>query len=112
MVFTKGHIEKIVEKIVSHMDGNVRVKKVLLFGSYARGTATDRSDIDLAFVSDDFEGMNEVQRMSLLLDFVHLVELPEPKDIEPFGFTPEELTSPEKFSLSEEVKKHGIVVYW
>ena len=31
-----------------------RVQTVLLFGSHASGTATDESDIDLAFVSIDF----------------------------------------------------------
>lgn len=35
----------------------VYFKKVILFGSYARNTATEWSDVDLALVSDNFTGM-------------------------------------------------------
>ena len=36
---------------------NIKVRKAILFGSYAKGNYNERSDIDLALVSDDFEGM-------------------------------------------------------
>jgi len=103
--------KKIVRNIVSAVDGRMKIEKVFLFGSYAKGRAKHNSDIDLAFVSKDFQGMKEIRRMSLLLDFIHQVELDEPKDIEPFGITPEELKSPEKFSLVEEIKTHGVELY-
>ena len=35
----------------------IHFKKVILFGSYARNSAHQWSDIDLALVSDDFTGM-------------------------------------------------------
>lgn len=35
----------------------VRLEKAILFGSYAKNTATKYSDIDIALVSNDFEGL-------------------------------------------------------
>ena len=36
---------------------NIIVRKAILFGSYAKGNYNEQSDIDLAIVSDDFEGL-------------------------------------------------------
>jgi predicted nucleotidyltransferase len=41
-----------------------RLRAVLLFGSQARGEATEDSDVDVAVVLDDFENaMDEIHRM-------------------------------------------------
>ena len=40
------------QKVASHMP----VKMVILYGSYARGTAKKSSDIDVAVVVDKFQG--------------------------------------------------------
>jgi len=40
------------QKVASHMP----VKMVILYGSYARGTAKKSSDIDIAVVVDKFQG--------------------------------------------------------
>lgn len=44
------NIIKFVEEIKKYYN----VKYVILFGSYAKGTENEGSDIDLAIVSDDF----------------------------------------------------------
>lgn len=45
-----------------------RMKRLLLFGSYARGEAQEGSDIDVAVVLDDFEdALAEVERASDLV---------------------------------------------
>jgi predicted nucleotidyltransferase len=41
-------IEQLSRKIAANFD----VEKIILFGSYANGTATDQSDIDLMVVAD------------------------------------------------------------
>ena len=41
-------IEQLSRKIAADFD----VEKIILFGSYANGTATDQSDIDLLVVAD------------------------------------------------------------
>ena len=50
-------IRSIIEKYVTILqENNISVEKLYLFGSYARGTATEDSDIDIAIVSRDFKG--------------------------------------------------------
>ncbi len=44
----------------------VRVKRVILFGSYARGDYAASSDLDLIVVSEEWKGMSYIERLSLL----------------------------------------------
>jgi len=44
----------------------LRISKIILFGSQASGTATSESDIDLAVVSEDFEGKSIAEKVKLL----------------------------------------------
>ncbi|MCM8819717.1 MAG: nucleotidyltransferase domain-containing protein [Candidatus Omnitrophica bacterium] len=41
-----------INKIQSSLKNNTNIKKILLFGSRAKGTAKNGSDIDLALVGD------------------------------------------------------------
>jgi predicted nucleotidyltransferase len=47
----------------------VRIEKAFLFGSYARGDANDDSDIDVAVLSPDFEGVrfSDKQKLNIAL---------------------------------------------
>ncbi len=47
-MISQNDIEKLVQTIVSAY----KPEKVLLFGSYAKGTATENSDVDLLLVKD------------------------------------------------------------
>ena len=47
-MITKAQIDEIVRRIVEHC----HPEKVILFGSYAHGTANEESDLDLAIVAD------------------------------------------------------------
>jgi len=44
-------INKFIEEIKKHYN----IAAVILFGSYAKGTENEDSDIDIAIISDDFE---------------------------------------------------------
>jgi predicted nucleotidyltransferase len=67
LVKTKTELTKIAEAYVKKLrEYRVHVEKVILFGSYARGTQQENSDIDLAFVSEDFDHMNILERQKLL----------------------------------------------
>lgn len=50
------HILKIVEKYAEQLKENMDVKGVYLFGSFVRGGFDEDSDIDVAAVSDEFNG--------------------------------------------------------
>ena len=70
----------------------INVQQLFLFGSYAKGTAHENSDIDIAVISEDFKG-------DPIDDIVGLMRLRRGIDlrIEPHPFLPEdfEASNPE-----------------
>jgi predicted nucleotidyltransferase len=77
-------IERYIEAL---RKSGIAPQKVYLYGSYARGTATEASDIDLAIVSENLTGDrmdNEFELMRLTWDV--------DTRIEPHSFRPEEFT--------------------
>ncbi|PWH15637.1 MAG: nucleotidyltransferase domain-containing protein [Anaerolineae bacterium] len=65
----------------------IRVERLWLFGSQARGLAVEGSDIDLVVISPDWAGMSERERLELL--GVAAARILEP--VQAQGFTPEEV---------------------
>ena len=47
-------IMDIVQKYVEKICENYKVEAIILFGSYAKGTNNEDSDIDIAIITDDF----------------------------------------------------------
>jgi predicted nucleotidyltransferase len=60
-----------INRAVKDYTDNVRrampVDKVVLFGSYAKGTATELSDVDICFFLNSFEGKRRVDILKELL---------------------------------------------
>ena len=48
--------EKIIRYLNELQNEKIKIKKAVLFGSYAKGIFNEWSDIDIALVSDDFTG--------------------------------------------------------
>ncbi len=48
-------IMEIVQKYVEKICENYKIYAIILFGSYAKGTNNESSDIDIAIITDDFE---------------------------------------------------------
>jgi predicted nucleotidyltransferase len=80
-----------------------RVEAAYLYGSQAKGTATEWSDIDLAVISPDFEA-DLFQERLLLMRLAARVD----DRIEPHPFRPEDFnaTSP----LASEIQRTGVRV--
>ncbi len=57
-MYTQEDIEKLKELVLLHVHG---ASEIMLFGSYARGTATDDSDIDLVVLVE-----SEIERREKL----------------------------------------------
>lgn len=82
---------------------NIPIREAVLFGSYARGNYHDWSDIDLALVSDAFEGerfrdRNKIRRIKLAVSC----------DLEPLPYRPEDFTSDDPFV--KKIKETGMRV--
>jgi len=81
------------------------IKKVYLYGSYAKGSQHEWSDIDLCIISpqfkDSWKALNYLWSRRKISDVRYAIE--------PIGFSPEEFN--DKYgSLVDEIKKHGIEI--
>ena len=90
------NLEKRVENDIIKIAKKKNIKKVILFGSRARGTNSERSDIDLAVSGGDslnfYYDLEELAWTLLLFD---VVDLDEKKSDE----------------LKAEIERDGIVLY-
>lgn len=83
----------------------IRISKIILFGSYARGTADEASDIDLAVLSNNF-GRDSIEEAMTLSKLSWRVS----DRIEAIPFTLKEI-SQQYHPLIGEIRKYGRVVY-
>lgn len=90
----------IVNKIIAN---NLKIKKIILYGSTARGTSTIHSDIDLFIVtSNDFK---ETSRLSSIIGgFI------EKRKIN-INVITEDKFNKDKTDLIREIKKEGVILY-
>lgn len=83
----------------------VKPQKIVLFGSYSRGTQGEDSDIDLVVISDDFAGKDYWERIEILSTAIYTVFAP----IEATAMTGQEWESGE--SRIVDFARNGEVVY-
>ena len=87
--------ERIVRELYSFAQEHA-VTKIVLFGSRARGTNTERSDIDIAVYGGDFDNfywdVKEKTHTLLMFDIV-------------------QADAPISDQLKEEIEKDGVVIY-
>ncbi len=90
-----------IEKYIKKIRKKIKVEKAYLFGSYAFGSATEDSDIDIAIISSTLSG-------NRFKDNVELGTLTWGVDtrISPVGFTPEDFYNDDM--LAEEIRHTGI----
>ncbi|ABO51514.1 DNA polymerase, beta domain protein region [Desulforamulus reducens MI-1] len=83
----KKHVEIIVQDFIKALKGkNVRVEKAILYGSYAKGKATEDSDIDVAIISPDF-GQDYLEEAVMLKEISEDIDLdisPRPYSLDEF----------------------------
>ncbi len=99
-------VERIVSQFVAALSSQVHVDKVILFGSRARGEATDDSDIDLLIISSDF-GRDILADYTLLYRCMPLA----PVDIDVIPHTPGQIAAAEPETFLATALEDGVVVY-
>ena len=66
MAHVPNHIVAIVERYLAAVEQHgIHLQQAILFGSYANGRYSEWSDIDVALVSDDFQGIRFYDREKL-----------------------------------------------
>jgi predicted nucleotidyltransferase len=101
MVTGSQDLDEIVRIFLDEIRKVYRVDSAYLFGSHARGTSNDWSDIDLAVVSPDFSEDLYEERLVLMRLAADIDDRIEPKP-----FRPEMFNSTEP--LVDEIQKHGL----
>ncbi len=100
------NLDEILKKFIQLVEKQIPVDIVILYGSYAKGTPRDWSDIDLIVVSSAFRGGTEEDY--LLLSRIARGITPQ---IEAIPFRPKDLKEYERGDFIDEVLSTGKVVY-
>jgi predicted nucleotidyltransferase len=87
----------------------LKVSKIVVFGSQARGTATEESDIDIVVISEEFKRKNIFKRANLTKDaeIRTIKKFMVPLDI--ITMTPEEYEN--RTALGAEYSQVGEIVF-
>lgn len=95
-------IKTVIEKyLILLNDNNIRLKNAYLFGSYAKGNYNEWSDIDIALISDTFEGIRIKDR-----DKIRKITLSVSSNFEVLPFNPKDFSL--ENPLAKEIIETGI----
>jgi len=101
--------KRIIKKYIKKIEPFLKIEKVILFGSWARGEGGADSDIDFIILSPDFKKMKFMERL-IWLSKMRGEEFMSP-GMDIFGYTPEEFKKLSRESVVlAEAKKEGIIV--
>jgi len=97
-------IRRIVDQYLAALEANkIPIRQAILFGSYTRGNYNKWSDIDIALVSEAFEGNRIDDRGK-----IRKITLSISSDIEVLPFNPRDFTTDDPFV--REIVKTGIKI--
>jgi len=102
---------EIVRRFVNAFEElGIRVESIMVFGSSSHGKTGPDSDLDLAVISQDFEGLSLFERIEITSSARINARLYErPMDI--LAYTPDELARAEEGSfLADEIRGKGIPI--
>ena len=66
MALHEDQVDGIIQGFIVRLEQEIPVQEVILFGSYAHGKPQEHSDIDLAVISDWFEGKPSIENLKFL----------------------------------------------
>jgi predicted nucleotidyltransferase len=107
MVTTATDLDRIISEFVALLSKAVRVEAIILYGSYVNGAPDEWSDIDIAVVSPDFEGVPMWRRQEIIASLT----LDRDRRLAPIGYPSSEYHAPGRHSFLREIIRTGRVVY-
>ena len=87
-------VNRNVKNYVNDVKNAMPVAKAVLFGSYAKGTATEQSDIDICFFLESFGGK---RRLDIIKELLVLMRGYKGVYFEPIAFPSSELYNDNPF---------------
>ena len=108
MVKKQSQINRIIRILVENLRRKgIKVNRLILYGSYAKGKAKADSDIDIAVISSSFNNKNLLKRQELLGEAAFGIGEP----IEVIGYSYKEFTKRHALSFLFDIVSNGKVVY-
>ncbi len=97
-------LEKIKDYLKELKKHNISIEKAFIFGSYAKGNSRPDSDIDIAIISNDFEGIRFCDRDKLIPLRRRIDVRIEPIPFRPEDFNNDDPLAAEVIATGEELK--------
>jgi len=94
MVTNNEVINSTIQNYVEDVKNAMPIDKVFLFGSYAKGSANEHSDIDLCFFSDSFENQDA---FGIVKKLFRMTRKYKGMDIQPKAFAMSDLETDNPF---------------
>jgi predicted nucleotidyltransferase len=98
-----NQIKKPLNQFLREVSKSIKVDQMIIFGSYAKGTATPDSDIDVLVISDNFKKVREDKRLNILDRAARFIR----PEIVAAGFTNEELVKFGELSILGQARMLG-----
>ena len=102
-------IESLIEKITTKFVADIH--SIVLFGSYAKGSATNKSDVDLLFIVSDLKNKSvrkAIERECASFQYSHnILVSPLITDVVEFR----KMLRAKEMNIGKEAKEHGILVF-
>jgi hypothetical protein len=87
MVKNSDQIISIIHRFLQNLKNQkISIEKAYLYGSYAKGNATEHSDIDIALISNDFVGDRFDDRLKMTSSIIKTDSRLEPLPYRPEDF--------------------------
>jgi len=104
---TRQTIKKIIYQYIYNLEAlGISVQKVIIFGSQAKGTFKEDSDIDIVVISNEFDKMGLWEKAKYLGRAARGI----PHPIEAIGFSTSQLENSKQGTLIDEVKRNGVEI--
>jgi len=107
VVTTASDLDRIISEFVALLSKTVRVEAIILYGSYANGSPDEWSDIDVAVISPDFEGLPMWERQRI----ISRATVDRHPSLAPIGYPSSEYHNPGPHSFLREIIRTGRLVY-
>ena len=93
-----------LHKLRDQLLPGLKIKRMFIFGSYARGTFSENSDIDVCIIADDVQ-----ENFLSMLDIAPIAVHVDPR-IEAVVFSSQEYAEEPTYGLLGEIKRTGIEI--
>ena len=103
-----NEISKELEEVVNKIRNKIETKKIIIFGSYAKGKETENSDIELCIITEE-----KRKRLEIIWDIREAIfeETTHSYDIFVYNKIDFESNLNLTTSIENQINSHGIILY-